>query len=106
MTDTNKTEQETRIGLSDLTVKLGGELREWQPIETAPKKGCRVDLWLGDRRWTGCYWDSICEEWRKTTETLILLKVPRRSATHWMPEPKPPNVCYTPKVTHNLESKT
>ena len=65
-------------------------IMKWEQIETAPKKGL-IDLWLGDRRWTGCYWDNICQEWRKTTETLHLLYVPKGAATHWMPLPEPPN---------------
>ena len=71
---------------------------EWQPIETAPKNGTRIDLWAKAwlpafdrfefRRFADCYWskgDTMCNvkaawagldrEWRPT---------------HWMPLPSPP----------------
>ena len=59
----------------------------WQTIETAPKDRL-IDIWTGERRITGCYWDHICVEWRSTGNTghLIMFKV----ATHWMEIPSEP----------------
>ena len=74
------------------------EGQTWQPIETAPKNGTRIDLWAKSwlpafdrfefRRFADCYWskgDTMCNvkaawagldrEWHPT---------------HWMPLPSPP----------------
>jgi hypothetical protein len=44
---------------------------EWQPIETAPLDGTRVDLWVRSRntefffRAADCFWDAARKEWWK-----------------------------------------
>lgn len=65
---------------------------EWQPIETAPKDGGRLFLYLSDgqmaiaefivRRDGSSYWE-VCHT---ANETLCL----GSEATHWMPLPEPP----------------
>lgn len=63
------------------------ETSDWRPIETAPKDRL-IDLWTGNRRLTGCWWDSICSEWRTlgNSNKLIWFK----TATHWREIPKAP----------------
>lgn len=74
---------------------------EWRPIETAPKDGTVIDVWLGDaddsdiafyctpgtRRSAGWHWKH--EKFRPTAGLNILNTwvLP----THWMPLPEPPN---------------
>ena len=60
--------------------------RGWQPIATAPRTGL-IDLWA-DRRHTDCYWDHVCSEYRRINSSGFLIRI--RTATHWMPVPKPP----------------
>lgn len=74
-------------------------MSEWQPIETAPKDGTPVDLWIQiyetrGYRATGCeYRDS---EWQHYSlpefgHSIELCHVDwQHLATHWMPMPEPP----------------
>jgi hypothetical protein len=71
----------------------------WQPIDTAPKDGTRVDLWakmwqvyndeFTGKRFADCYWtngDSMSgrhAHWRELD--------PSWRPTHWMPLPEPPS---------------
>lgn len=59
----------------------------WQPIETAPKDR-KIDLWTGEARLTGCYWDRACGEWRKTDESGHIIRT--RVATYWREIPAAP----------------
>jgi len=61
---------------------------DWQPIETAPKDRC-VDLWCGDRRYTQCYHDEICDHWRTSRPSGHLFIITGK-ATHWREIPTPP----------------
>lgn len=68
----------------------------WEPIESAPKDGTRVDLWavnvFGEaKRFAGCYWEVATYEFHH--DRWIGLPEGRKSwkPTHWMPLPKPPN---------------
>ena len=66
---------------------------DWQPIETAPKDGSAIDLWVThtDRAWreTDCFWvdDEDGEGWHNSYDFLRSNITP----THWMSIPKPPN---------------
>ena len=81
----------------------------WQPIETAPKDGTVVDLWIGgefagrraDCAWglpyhscgeAGKYcdsgWHEIESGWYDTTFNLPMHEQP----THWMPRPPAPDM--------------
>lgn len=67
----------------------------WQPIETAPEKQI-IDIWtdgFGSEplRYTNCYYDTICNEWRTSRPTGHLFCIPARFVTHWMPLPPPPH---------------
>tara|TARA_R110000737_G_C14504339_1_gene472501 strand:+ start:438 stop:779 length:342 start_codon:yes stop_codon:yes gene_type:complete len=64
-----------------------GKLEEWQPIETAPKDK-KVDLWNKNGRFTDCYYDDICDDWRRTGRSCILTRI--NKPTHWMPLPTKP----------------
>ena len=81
--------------------EIGGEMTEWQPIETAPKDGTRVLLFFpvfgtAPRQEFGCwdqqpyhkkpnpYWSGDCE---RTYGGLWYRSNP---PTHWMPPPAPP----------------
>lgn len=65
-------------------------MSEWRSIETAPKDGTPVDLWLsaGDRGWriADCSWSDdsgwIDAEYQRTPKMLTV--------THWMPIPEGP----------------
>lgn len=61
----------------------------WQPIETAPKeRGGLVDIICNERRYTGCHYDRICDEYRHITACGVLIRL--KGATHWMPIPAAP----------------
>lgn len=77
-------------------------VREWQPIETAPKDRL-ICVWItGDlvngRRWgdssgsmlSYAHYDNICGEWRTSRPSGHLHCVPERFVTHWMPLPEQP----------------
>jgi len=67
---------------------------EWQPIETAPKDGSRVDVWLHGNlpigRQANCYF--IEGRWRFDYGDMVglLLETGLIKASHWMPLPEPP----------------
>lgn len=77
-------------------------MNEWQSIETAPKDGRLIDLWMDGERLPDCFWYSQCEEWgqrshwqQKYAETGADCSFPVAGApSHWMPLPPPPS---TPK---------
>lgn len=73
---------------------------QWQPIETAPKDGMKIDLWLewpdGERyRAADAYWSTEAEEappggaWRIGQYHVTQFTTPPR-VTHWMPIPAGP----------------
>ena len=63
-------------------------MNTWQPIETAPKDGSDIDLWVEykDRgaRVPNCGWYEGA--WRHNFGRLMM------PATHWMPLPDPPEL--------------
>lgn len=71
-------------------------MSEWQPIESAPKDGTRVWLWVSDTFVGGWwndnryaakprpYWSNDKENVRGTTWAR------NNQPTHWMPLPTPP----------------
>jgi len=73
---------------------------EWRPIETAPKDGTVVDVWLGDadeierafyctggtRRSPGWWWYQ--GKWRPNGGLTVFLTLVQ--PTHWQPLPAPP----------------
>lgn len=71
----------------------------WQPIETAPKDGAVVDLWVvwpaieGEpadaKRMADAFWDAEEGDWHSRGFTLGQY-LAKPYATHWMPLPEPP----------------
>lgn len=66
-------------------------MTDWQPIETAPKDGTRVDLWVTDRRVADSWWSLSHNGWIDPQggwdgEYDRLEGEP----SHWMPPPPPP----------------
>jgi hypothetical protein len=72
----------------------------WQPIETAPKDGTKVDLWVayGEGKTKGERWpDAWFGEHPFTEESgpvwqddVVPIEGERTTATHWRPIPKGP----------------
>lgn len=81
-------------------------MSEWQPIETAPKDGTLVDLWIinhlgdGERR-PNCRWEQDHEDdedegrweqmYSEASGSFFTAFDERARATHWMPLPDPPH---------------
>ena len=78
-------------------IGTGRQVMDWQPIETAPKDGSKVDLFgtLGKkyrRRATDCYWHKKAGRWHTHThdnDGYSALRLPFEP-THWMRPPAPP----------------
>lgn len=73
----------------------GGSMSSWQPIATAPKDRL-IDIWIahdpdGGVRWTHCYYDTICDQWRTSHPSGRLVMVRASAVTHWMPVPTGPS---------------
>lgn len=66
----------------------------WQTIDTAPKDGTIVDLFVNGFRETDCFWGESSsamfgqKEWVKTNDEGWTLWV--GNPTHWMPLPTSP----------------
>lgn len=81
-------------------------MSNWQPVETAPKDGTDIDVWVDasvavfscrrpDVKWESgrwVEWNARCddyqpveEDWSGTDGVRHWVKV-----THWMPTPEPP----------------
>lgn len=66
-------------------------MNDWKTIDTAPKDGTKVDLWMNGRRFVDCYWSKKNNVWYclnsdKEGNRYKIYKEP----THWMPLPQPP----------------
>ena len=75
---------------------------EWRLIESAPKDGTPVDLWvvfpLGGHRWVNAKWlesgNHSCSgaaDWCSAGNIPLHAFTQKPKATHWMPLPLPPN---------------
>lgn len=77
-------------------------MSKWQPIETAPKNGTLVDLWIinhlgAGQRLLHCRWEQDYEDegrweqlYSETRGCFFTAFDERARATHWMPLPDPP----------------
>lgn len=67
-------------------------MNDWKPIETAPKDGTPVDLWvLGDRT-ADCTWNKTRKRWEHWwgLDGGMGRSAVDGEPTHWMPLPEPP----------------
>ena len=100
-------EDETLILVCERTTfESNSSATVWQPIETAPKDGTRIDVWLSKsrRRVTNCYWgrpshtcgenEGYCDScpdrdgWVDGED--FMNGYTDEEPTHWMPLPTPP----------------
>lgn len=68
-------------------------MTQWQPIESAPKDGTKVDLWtFNGERWCDCWWhkgqEAWASDWSCQSERGFVIRYGQ--PTHWMPLPAPP----------------
>lgn len=70
-------------------------MKGWQPIETAPKDGTKIDLWVHfpehdeAHRVADAFWDLEDEDWNLHGWLVRQFKFTPQP-THWMPLPEPP----------------
>lgn len=67
----------------------------WLPIETAPRDGTLIDLWVDGRRLPDCKWwtsdfEDDWSEWRQQYAEADSFFPISGDPTHWMPRPAPP----------------
>lgn len=78
----------------------------WLPIETAPRDGTVIDLWVNGERFADCKWGfpehccgeagQYCDsEWHGQSEGWVVTHLNEflwtdDDPTHWMPLPTPP----------------
>ena len=90
--------------------ETGDDMSGWHPIETAPKDGTHIDIWMNGKRYADVFWsfsrkvstgeridDPIWDGWAwdgtvgmSYTPNYVPGKGER--ATDWMPIPEPPSV--------------
>ena len=83
----------------------------WQPMETAPKDGRKVDLWYpvaGLSRIVDCWWSGdddpqMPNVWLNMTEEGENGTYPNATPTHWMPRPLAPQAARAAGVSHDTE---
>lgn len=68
---------------------------EWQPIETAPKDGTEVFLWILEELYTKCRFHVAKDRWETWEldglDSMSWVRLEHyEKPTHWMPLPKPP----------------
>lgn len=71
---------------------------KWEPIETAPKNGNLIDVWVNGERVTDVLWKRSwrCLGWHCKTEDesgvcqWTSVEDEHGTPTHWMPLPEPP----------------
>jgi hypothetical protein len=71
-------------------------LREWQPIETAPKDGTQVWAWDAERGSNPALW--VDGAWWITYDDAMI------HPTHWMPLPDPPAALSTGTETQEPQA--
>lgn len=71
-----------------------GVSEAWQPIETAPKDGTKIDVWTRDgERWPEVWWSVKKSDWMHwwlgDFDSMGETRLGER-LTHWRPLPEPP----------------
>lgn len=75
-----------------------GEPSDWQPIETAPKDGHRLLLWLADEQfWLIGKWDKAEEMWHLPEWDIWTGEEGLHWLTHWMRPASAPRSSEEPK---------
>lgn len=87
-------------------------MNEWRTIKDAPRDGTSIDVWLtsilepkiGFRK-PDVWWGSYCQDfegWISKTydgcNVYIEWAQDGYKATHWMPQPEPPEGCHILKI--------
>ena len=93
--DATQSEEMVRYMLEGLPGNIAmvdaGEVRGWQPIETAPKDGTEIDLWRDGERWCNWWWSKGHKAWiRKHSYPIVTSVMSDPQPTHWMPLPAAP----------------
>ena len=92
-------EQYVRMLLYETIITAAKEIPtiSWQPIETAPKDGTLIDLFIDGERYVDCRWgdpNQDMEDWaswyQRYTESWGSAFPVDLNPTHWMPRPSPP----------------
>jgi hypothetical protein len=89
---TAKAFRKIATGLAEATATASG----WLPIETAPKDGAFIDLWVYDavrgdgERWPDCYWYKSGWCYIDDGDPTLVEGYEWTRATHWLPIPAPP----------------
>lgn len=69
-------------------------MSDWKPIETAPKNGNLIDVWVGGERVTDVHWRKSFygQGWHCVDEdrSVRMVEHIHGTPTHWMPLPEPP----------------
>ena len=70
-------------------------MNDWQTIDTAPRDGTVIDLWVSNQRLANCFWlvflddDDAhwCQQYAEMPRANFQIdEIP----THWRPLPEPP----------------
>jgi len=87
-------QSERGIECFDFTHFMPVEPSAWQPIETAPRDGTEIDIYIPEleQRYPDAYWCSIENCWCWDLQGLEGKRINFTATppTHWMPLPKPP----------------
>jgi len=71
---------EARTCVAQSTLEVN---EDWRPIQSAPRTGCKVDLWIAAQplayRLADCWWDRACAGWRSASLGSMVPGTP----THW-----------------------
>jgi thioesterase domain-containing protein len=67
------------------------EKMNWLPIETAPKDGTEILIWMdGKQRIVARWADAPAFGWSDWIETVEGYRLRKNVITHWQPLPEPP----------------
>jgi hypothetical protein len=71
--------------------KIEDEMIEWQPMETAPKDGTEILVWMDGKQIIVARWaEALAFGWADWIETVEGYRLRKNLLTHWMPLPASP----------------